>query len=90
MAVLTDVQNYQSDRTPKGDKPYSRANKVRTRLGWGGGVASSMGSKPKGMHLKTYLKLLKQPKVHGSAAIQVTDRLASRLKDKLASIGVAR
>lgn len=70
---------YASDRVAKSDKPYRRANKVRARLGWGGGVASPMGDKPKGMHWTTYLRLLTQLNQHSLAAIQGADVLVQRL-----------
>lgn len=74
---------HQSTRTAPSSKPYERANKIRVRLGWGGGIASPQGDKPKGMHWKTYGRLMQQLNVHGIAAMQGTDRLVNRLKGKL-------
>jgi len=60
---------YKSTRIAPGSEHYARANKVRMKLGWGGGVASPMGDRPKGMHKKTYLRLLLQLNAHGMAAL---------------------
>lgn len=70
---------YKSTRTAPDLRHYARANKVRTRLGWGGGVASPMGERPKGMHWKTYLRLLNQLSGHGLAALPNTEKLASQV-----------
>ena len=77
---------YKSTRTAPDSKHYARANKVRERLGWGGGVACPMGDRPKGMHLKTYLRLLTQLNAHSFGAMQSTDKLVSRLTGTLNSI----
>jgi len=80
---------YASDRIAKGDKPFRRANEVRRRLGWGGGVASPPGDKPKGMHWTTYSRLMRKLHGHAIAAMQTTDRLLHRFKDKPSSIAAA-
>jgi hypothetical protein len=74
---------YKSTRTAPGSEHYARANKVRRRLGWGGGVASPMGERPKGMHWKTYLRLLTQLNDHGMAALQSTDKLVTQLNSRM-------
>ncbi len=74
---------HQSTRTAPRSKPYERANKIRKRLGWGGGVASPQGGKPKGMHWKTYGRLIQQLNVYGIAALRSTDELVNRLRGKL-------
>lgn len=74
---------YKSTRTAPGSEHYARANKVRMRLGWGGGVASPMGDRPKGMHWKTYLRLLTQLSGHGMAAISSTDKLVTQINSRL-------
>jgi hypothetical protein len=70
---------FKSTRTAPGSKHFSRANKVRDRLGWGGGVASPMGDRPKGMHLQTYLRLLNELNRHGMAALPSTEKLVSQM-----------
>lgn len=40
------------------DRLFSRANELRARLGWQGGIAYGNQGRPKGMHFKTYYKLV--------------------------------
>jgi len=80
---------YASDRVAKADKPYRRANKLRERLGWGGGVANLPGDKPKGMHWRTYGRLIAQLHRHSIDALHSTDKATARIMGKLASMGYA-
>jgi hypothetical protein len=70
---------YRSTRAAPQSKHFTRANKVRTRLGWGGGVASPIGDRPKGMHMKTYLRLVNELSRHGLAALPSTEKLVSQM-----------
>ncbi len=74
---------YKSTRTAPGSEHYARANKVRMKLGWGGGVASPMGDRPKGMHARTYLRLLRQLHLHGLAALSSTEKLVTQVNNRL-------
>jgi hypothetical protein len=81
---------YRSTRAASQSKHFTRANKVRTRLGWGGGVASPIGDRPKGMHMQTYLRLLNELSRHSIAALSGTERLTSqmtRMSDRIRSRG---
>lgn len=49
---------YWCQRETVEDRAARQANKVRHRLGWDRGVFNESGGKPKGMHLKTYVRLL--------------------------------
>lgn len=49
---------YKSQRETKGDRGRRRADKIRGKLGWAPGIANPPGGKPKGMHWKTYNRLL--------------------------------
>ena len=80
---------YQSTRTTPGSECFARANKIRARLGWGGGIASPTGSKPKGMHRATYLRLLQQLNVHGNAASHQLDATNGRIQKKLHGVGLS-
>lgn len=51
---------YQSQREKCGDRAMWRANSIRARLGWGAGIANSEGCKPKGMHWRTFNRLIAQ------------------------------
>ncbi len=49
---------YDSQRRPSYWRAGERANKIRKRLGWPYGIFTERGSRPKGMHEKTYRRLL--------------------------------
>jgi hypothetical protein len=50
--------NYPSTRETAGDRAVRRANKIRARLGWTPGIAFGHGPKPKGMHWRTFYRLV--------------------------------
>jgi hypothetical protein len=81
---------YKSTRTSPDFKHYARASKVRMRLGWGGGVASPMGDKPKGMHWKTYLRLLNELNGHGIKALGTTKKMLGQINGVVDRTRVAR
>jgi len=47
-------------RSQRDNNAYGPADKLRARLGWVPGIAHPEGDKPKGMHWKTYERLLNQ------------------------------
>lgn len=51
---------HKSTRQTEVSAAYERVNKIRDKLGWGGGLCSPMGGRPKGMHWKTYAQLMQQ------------------------------
>lgn len=51
---------YESQRETDGDRAIRRADTIRARLGWHPGIAFPIGDKPKGMHWRTYLRLMKE------------------------------
>lgn len=48
---------YATQSEDRGDRAATKANKLRTRLGWEIGILNMDGPKPKGMHWKTYHRL---------------------------------
>ena len=48
---------YPSQRETASDRAIRRADKIRQRLGWVRGIANFKGSKPKGMHWRTFERL---------------------------------
>ena len=42
------------------DRLFSRADTIRQRLGWQSGIAHGSGTKPKGMHSKTFDRLVNE------------------------------
>jgi hypothetical protein len=75
---------YKSTRQSEDSQAFGRVNKIRDKLGWGGGLASPMGGRPKGMHWKTYARLMQElvdASVAASGASSVVmDRQMERLK----------
>ena len=51
---------YDSQRDDAGSRAMRRADTIRRRLGWGAGIANPIGDKPKGMHWRTYQRLLSE------------------------------
>ena len=50
--------NYHSQLQQPIDRLFSRADAIRQRLGWQSGVAYGNQGRPKGMHFKTYYRLV--------------------------------
>ena len=53
-------QSYRSQRERAFGRMVRRVDKVRQQLGWPCGLLNSDGTKPKGMHWKTYARLKKE------------------------------
>lgn len=51
---------YQCQRETYDDRAMRRADTIRARLGWRPGIAFPIGDKPKGMHWRTYLRMVKE------------------------------
>jgi hypothetical protein len=51
---------YACQREPDDDRAMRRADTIRRRLGWAAGIANPEGGKPKGMHWRTYLRLMNE------------------------------
>ncbi len=49
--------NYQCQRESDDDRAARRADTIRRRLGWDPGILNGNGSKPKGMHWRTFERL---------------------------------
>jgi len=80
--------NYASTRVKVSSRPFERANKIRERLGWGGGVANLPGDKPKGMHWRTYGRLIAQLHRHSIDAMRSTDKATARINRMVANMGL--
>lgn len=50
--------NYPSTRENAGDRAARRADKIRARLGWTPGILNGHEGKPKGMHWRTFERLV--------------------------------
>lgn len=51
---------YESQREPGYDRAARQADKIRIKLGWEPGILNPDGEKPKGMHCKTFEKLIRR------------------------------
>lgn len=60
---------YRSQRETAGQRGHDGANKIRSRLGWQIGIAYPGGNKPKGMHWKTYIRLLSKHNDYANQAM---------------------
>ncbi|ABM37957.1 hypothetical protein [Polaromonas naphthalenivorans] len=83
---------YKSQRETPDSRAYRRANNLRARLGWIPGVIHGPGSKPKGMHWKTFWRL---HAIHDTSAMQALggmsakmDKTVARLKMGMAKMGL--
>lgn len=74
--VCADLQ-YPSTRESPGDRKIARADKIRRQLGWFPGVGLGHGDKPKGMHWRTYERLVRE---HDLLAHAGWSEFATRLK----------
>jgi hypothetical protein len=61
---------YQSQRDNKMYRALHRAQKIRGRLGGSGNTTEPFPERPKGMHLKTHRRLLREP--HDAEMEQLT------------------
>ena len=59
---------YATQKEGIGDRASTKADKIRKRLGWEAGILNGNGSKPKGMHWKTYHRL----KGHHDVLVQIS------------------
>ena len=59
---------YACQRETDDDRAMRRADTIRRQLGWGAGIANPPGEKPKGMHWRTYTRLLDQYHAFASAS----------------------
>ena len=69
--------HYPTQHASNVDKAILRAEAIRSRLGWKPGIANRGNGKPKGMHWKTYARLVALHECHADA---VCASLAKRYK----------
>lgn len=65
------------------DRRYRRIDALRRRLGWVPGIAFGIGWKPKGMHWKTYRRLLAEYQHLESAIVGREAEMLGMIEDKL-------
>ncbi len=73
---------YECQRETAGDRAMRRADTIRRRLGWGAGIANPIGGKPKGMHWRTYGRLMKEYSAFANASWVETAEFLGLLRDR--------
>lgn len=70
---------YRCQREADDDRATRRADKLRDRLGWPGGILHGNGGKPKGMHWRTFERLQAECDAHTARALGGLVRLVARM-----------
>lgn len=66
---------YTSQGESAGDRAARRADSLRRKLGWKPGIFNGLGDKPKGMHWKTYIRLVRE---HNELSLAACNAMAER------------
>lgn len=77
---------YRCQRETQEDLAARRANRVRDQLGWPRGVLNMPGGRPKGMHWKTYFRLVAEHTEHSNDALAGMSMYLERIRKRLGSI----
>ncbi len=75
---------YRCQREADDDRATRRAETIRRRLGWDPGILNGRGLKPKGMHWRTYERLVRQHDAYVQLALV---RLADLLRGERSEAG---
>jgi hypothetical protein len=76
-----------STRQSESSLAYGKVNRARRKLGWGGGLLSPMAGRKKGMHRRTYARLMQQLAEVSVAAAGAGDAVFERLKKRMKGMG---
>lgn len=60
---------YKSQREAHDDRATRKADKIRAKLNWQPGILKLPDNKPKGMHWKTYLRLMEEYRDYSNQAL---------------------
>ena len=75
---------YPSQREEAGDRATRRADRIRDRLGWPGGILEGGGwGKPKGMHWRTYHRLCREHDRFSDRALVGMEEHLAHLTERL-------
>lgn len=78
--------NHPSTRADKKYQHLRRADQIRARLGWGAGILNPRGPRPKGMHRRTFARLLAELDRHEAAHWAVLQPWIARLQRRTAAL----
>ena len=79
---------YECQRESDGDRAMNRADTIRRRLGWGAGIANPIGDKPKGMHWRTFERLLTDYHAFALASWEGTAQRLGLMNRRLDKLGL--
>jgi hypothetical protein len=79
---------YRSQMETAHDRTFRRANNLRTRLGWVAGIAHSPGDKPKGMHWRTYSRLMESYQNQANQVLTGSMAAVERMRGRLDRMGL--
>lgn len=69
---------YVTEQASKSDYPHHQINKIRARLGWTPGYLNGHEAKPKGMHWKTFHRLVEQHEMRAHMLDSVLENLIGK------------
>lgn len=81
---------YACQRERDDDRAMRRADTIRRRLGWCAGIANPPGYKPKGMHWRTYNRLLSQCTAFALASWKGIAKRFGLMDQRIAKLGANR
>ena len=81
---------HESTRQGDDSQAFAKVNKVRDALGWGGGLASPMGGRKKGMHWSTYARLMRELADASVAAVGASDVVIEQQMNLLGKLRVPK
>ena len=79
--------NYATQLMQPIDKLFRKVAKIRHRLGWPQGIANGHGSRPKGMHRKTYDRLVSEHDRIADHLLGLELEWVSKLQTKVSKAG---
>lgn len=77
---------YKSQREAIDDRAHRRVNKIRDKLNWPRGILNPTGGKPKGMHWKTYYRLLSMHNEYSNQVLLGTAKKLRIMDDRLSAL----
>jgi hypothetical protein len=77
---------YASQRENLDDRASRRADKIRDRLKWEPGILNGHGSKPKGMHWRTYQRLTVKHDAHVGISLNIMQQRLRMIGARLGGI----
>jgi hypothetical protein len=77
---------YKSQREAHDDRATRKADKIRAKLNWQPGILNLPGGKPKGMHWKTYFRLMEEYRDYANQALLGITAKMGIMNDRLSAM----